>query len=231
MGYLPDVQAHGLVVPAWVARRAQPWSLQDGHVYLAGLADPQPELGVAGEAAVVPAASRRLALDPGPGQLLSVAQRPSWVATPTSAAGTGSPSCSLHEQGPPTLPPGPPGQVGVQPPLRPEEKPRGNQDPAGRRGACLAPGFRGQSSGPLRAHEASPRAQAPLPEQRLCRWPASEMGKPMVTSSNSRRNSSSSTQNSPSWSCDSSSDWAADSTRFHPSPLEGTSLQPRPPAC
>lgn len=58
VGYLPDVQAHGLVVPAWAARRAQLWSLQDGHVYLAGFADPQPELGVAGEAAVVPAASR-----------------------------------------------------------------------------------------------------------------------------------------------------------------------------
>lgn len=61
----------------------------------------------------------------------------------------------------------------------------------------------------------------PSPECRLCRWPASVLGKPIVTSSNSRRNSSSSTQNSPSCSCDSSSAWAAGSTWLHPSPLQG----------
>lgn len=91
-GYLPEVQAHGLVVSAWAASCAHPWPLQDTHVHLAGLADPQPELGVAGEAAVVPAASCRLALDPGPGQLLSVAQHLSWAGMCCSDAGTGSPS-------------------------------------------------------------------------------------------------------------------------------------------
>ena len=91
-GYLPEVQAHGLVVSAWAAGCAHPRPLQDAHVHLAGLADPQPELGVAGEAAVVPAASCRLALDPGPGQLLSVAQHLSWAGMRRSDAGMGSPS-------------------------------------------------------------------------------------------------------------------------------------------
>lgn len=86
--YLPDVQTHGLAVLAQAARgapggmvvphwgsacQAHPGSLQDGHVQLAGFRDPQPELGVTGKAAVVPAAACRLPLDPGPGQLLSVA--------------------------------------------------------------------------------------------------------------------------------------------------------------
>lgn len=96
--YLPDVQAYSLVVlareahgaphstviprrglgPACPAQCVHPGSLQDGNVYLAGLQDPQPELGVAGKATVVPAAACRLSLDPGPGQLLRVAQHLLW---------------------------------------------------------------------------------------------------------------------------------------------------------
>lgn len=76
--------------------------------------------------------------------------------------------------------------------------------------------------GPAPLQRAGGLLGPPSPECRLCRWPASVLGKPMVTSSNSRRNSSSSTQNSPSCSCDSSSAWAAGSTWLHPSPLQGT---------
>lgn len=84
------------------------------------------------------------------------------------------------------------------------------------------PGGKSGVGGPAPLQRAGGLPGPPSPECRLCRWPASVLGKPMVTSSNSRRNSSSSTQNSPSCSCDSSSAWAAGSTRLHPSPLQGT---------
>lgn len=69
-------QAGPVPDPACPVGAVLPVLLQEGNADLALLADPQPELGVHGVGAVVPAAPRRLSPHPGAVQLLGMAQHP-----------------------------------------------------------------------------------------------------------------------------------------------------------